>query len=436
MMKNIFCPNCASALKVSETVCKCGYEVSSETKKELSTKLNNIHGINFTDNTLLSNIHAGFEKINDFNLEKTYYRSSTAISDFESKTNILNVDIIKPINEFKKDVIEKGEKAAYTKVEVCNKILDITNFVLKDFFGPLTVKDNGVKEFISFKQFSETAMTKTISTYKLNPSKLKVSSIGEIGNRIGGSVVNTFESKSFQAIMKKDSLTKHDYKQMKTEVGVAIAAEAISAITDALTENSEAIKQVRKADNKLIKNIEKLSTTTNSLKIDEKEIFKKQKFYDIANLTLDTCFNTILKPIMKDVYKDTTFIQYIKEREFFHIQKEFVDFNKELSNISVKIPFWDILFKNKNKIFRKAWVQKIDQSSFRDRYLSLQKYLEPDMFNSIDNVNTYEHNYIMSFKEFEKTKRRELNQLNPIKNNKPEVVKFLAVLKQVKLNLN
>lgn len=432
----IFCSNCGTQLKYDETNCKCGLSMTQLEKKEISNKLINIKNNILVDNNLkkLTAI-SNQELFDNYMLSGTYFLNSSAKEDYEHKVNFLKSDLIPKVNNWRKS-IEKAEKiVAKDKVEVYGRIIAITDFILKEFFGPFTIKENDLQIFEEYKDFGKYKLSETISEANLSFSDIKTVNFGSIGNDIMKSVGSTLTEGSFKELSKKSEWSKSDIKTVKTEVGIAVAGQLISGIGNMINQNSEAIKAVKEADKELNQKLKQISNVINSLSIEENEIEKQKRVYDKSDIILDTCYNKVLKPIVEQLNADPVYLDYKVARKPFDNEQEIIRIDNELLNTKIKVSFWSCLLKNKNQNYLSNWKKRINQIGKLERYKEIMSSLNIKVHKSLNDFKSFESQKVIEFQEFEKINRKTLKRIPAIANNAKDVIKFAGVLKQIKTNI-
>jgi len=432
----IFCSNCGTQLKYNETNCKCGFSMTQLEKKEISNKLINIKNNILVDNNLktLTEI-SNQELLDSYMLSGTYFLNSTAKEDYDKKVNFLKSDLIPKVNNWRKSIENAQKIVAKDKVEVYGRIIAITDFILKEFFGPFTIKENGLQIFEEYKDFGKYKLSETMSEANLNFSDIKTVNFGTIGNDIMKSVGNTLSEGSFKELSKKTEWSKSDIKTVKTELGIAVAGQLIAGVTNMISQNSQAIKAVREADNELNQKLGQISNVINSLSIEENEIEKQKRLYDKSDIILDTCYNKVLKPIVEQLNADPVYLEYKIARKPFDNQQEIIRIDNELLNTKIKISFWGCLLKNKHQNYLSGWKKRINQLGKIDRYKEIINLLNIKVHKSLKDFKDFETQKTLEFKEFEMVNRRTLKTIPAISKNANDVIKFAGVLKQVKTNI-
>jgi hypothetical protein len=436
MSNMIFCSNCGTQLKYNETNCKCGFSMTQIEKKEISNKLINIKNNILVDDNLkkLTEI-SNQELFDNYMLSGTYFMNSSAKEDYDIKVNFLKSDLIPKVNNWRESIENAQKIVAKDKVEVYGRIIAITDFILKEFFGPFTIKENGLQIFEEYKDFGKYKLSETMSEANLSFSDIKTVNFGSIGNDIMKSVGNTLTEGSFKELSKKTEWSKSDIKTVKTEVGIAVAGQLIAGVSNMIGQNSQAIKAVREADKELNKKLEQISNVINSLSIEENEIEKQKRLYDKSDIILDTCYNKVLKPIVDELNADTIYLDYKTARKPFDNQQEIIKIDNELLNTKIKVSFWSCLLRNKNKNYSSNWKKRINKIGKLDRYKETISLLNLKVHKSLDDFKKFENQKTLEFKDFEKLNRRTLKTIPAISKNAKDVIKFAGVLKQVKTNI-
>ena len=436
MSNIIFCSNCGNQLGYNESNCECGSSMTQLEKKEISDKLNNINGHILIDNqlkevTTLSNK----DLLDNYKLSKLYVSSTMAKEDYEKKVNFLKLDLLPKINNWTNSVQEAEKKVAKDKVEVYGRVIAITDFVLKEFFGPFSVKENGLENFVEFRDFSKYKLSETIFEADLNFSDIKTVNFGSIGNDIMNSVGNTLSEGSFKELSKKSQWSESDIKTVKTEVGIAVAGQLISGVSNMIGQTQQAIKNVRVADKELNEKLKGISNVINALTIEEKEIEKQKRLYDKSDVILDTCYVKVLKPIVDELNADPIYLDYKSARKPFDNEQETIKIDNELLSTKIKVSFWGCLLKSKSQNYLSNWKKRIIQIGKLDRYNELINSLNIKAHKSLNDFKNFELQKTVEFEEFEKINRRTLKAIPAISKNAKDVIKFAGVLKQVKTNI-
>jgi hypothetical protein len=436
MSNIIFCSNCGNHLSYNNSKCDCGFEMSLSEKKEIRDKLISINNNILIDDKLkeLTSI-SNQELLDNYMLSGTYFMSSSAKEDYENKTKFLKSDLLPKINNWRKSIQAAENKVAKDKIEVYGRVIAITDFVLKEFFGPFAIKENGLENFVEFRDFSKYKLAETMFNANLDFSDIKTVNFGSIGNDIMKSVGNTLSEGSFKELSKKTEWSKSDIKTVKTEVGIAVAGQLIAGISNMIGQNNQAIKAVREADKELNQKLKQISNVINSLSIEENEIEKQKRLYDKSDIILDTCYNKILKPIVDELKADPVYLDYKSSRKPFDNQKEIIDIDNELLNTKIKVSFWSCLLKNKNQNYLSSWKKRINQIGKLGRYKEIISSLNIKVHKSLEDFNNFEIQKTIEFKEFEMINRRTLKTIPAISKNAKDVIKFAGVLKQVKTNI-
>ncbi|WP_178985639.1 hypothetical protein [Winogradskyella helgolandensis] len=436
MSNKIFCSNCGNQLGINESNCECGFSMSQLEKKEINDKLATINSNVLIDNqlrvvTTLSNQ----DLLDNYKLDRLYVSSGMAKDDYEKKVNFLKLDLLPKINNWTDSIQEAEKKVAKDKVEVYGRVIAITDFVLKEFFGPFSVKENGLENFVEFRDFGKYKLSETIFEADLNFSDIKTVNFGSIGNDIMSSVGNTLSEGSFKELSKKSQWSDSDIKTVKTEVGIAVAGQLIAGVGNMIGQTQQAIKNVRVADKELNEKLKGISNVINALTIEEKEIEKQKRLYDKSDVILDTCYVKVLKPIVDELNADPIYLDYKVARKPFDNEQETIKIDNELLNTKIKISFWSCLLKTKNQNYISGWKKRIIQTGKVDRYKELINSLNIKAHKSLNDFKNFETQKTIEFEEFEKINRRTLKTIPAISKNAKDVIKFAGVLKQVKTNI-
>lgn len=436
MSNIIFCSNCGTQLKYNETNCQCGFSMTQLEKQEISNKLTNVENNILIDDNLKKLTEISNQRLFDsYMLSEKYIMKSSAKEDYAKKVNFLKSNLIPKVNNWRESIENAQKIVAKDKVEVYGRIIAITDFILKEFFGPFTVKENKLQIFEEYKDFGKYKLSETMYEANLSFSDIETVNFGSIGYDIMKSVGNTLSEGSFKEISKKTEWSKSDIKTVKKEVGIAVAGQLIAGVSNMIGQNFEAIKAVREADKELNKKLEQISNTINSLSIEENEIEKEKRLYDKSDIILDTCYNKVLKPIVEELNTDVVYLEYKAARIPFDSQQEIIKIDNELLNTSIKISFWSCLLKNQNQNYRSSWKKRINQIGKLERYKKLISTLNLKVHKSLVDFKKFEIQKTLEFKEFEKVNRRTLKTIPVISKNVEDVRKFAGVLKQVKTNI-
>lgn len=436
MSNIIFCSNCGSQLGYNESNCECGFSMTQLEKKEISDKLTNINNNILVDDNLKKITDISNQKLFDnYMLSGSYFMSSSAKEDYENKVNFLKSDLLPKVNNWRESIQKAEETVAKDKVEVFGRVIAITDFVLKEFFGPFSIKENGLENFVDFRDFSKYKLSETMFEADLNFSDIKTVNFGSIGNDIMNSVGNTLSEGSFKELSKKSKWSESDIKTVKTEVGIAVAGQLIAGVGNMIGQTQQAIKNVRLADKELNEKLKGISNVINSLKIEEKEIEKQKRLYDKNDIILDTCYVKILKPIVEELNADPVYLEYKDARKPFDNQQEIIKIDNDLLSTKIEVSFWSCLLKNKKQNYLSSWKKRINQIGKLDRYKELISSLNIKLHKTLSDFKEFEYQKTLEFQEFEKVNRRTLKTIPAISKNAKDVIKFAGVLKKVKTNI-
>lgn len=435
MSKTIFCSKCGSPLKLSDTVCKCGNLMSLSDKNKITSTLSKIESFKLISKSPKNEVNTSLGKMPEYNLAKTYYRGSSAKRDYEAKVGFIKDNLIPQITEWKDIVQDADAILAKEKVELYGRILGITDFIINDFYGPFRVNNTDLQIFEEYRDFSKYELSKLLHDYNIELDDIQTSDFGTIGIDVFNSIGNTLHNGSFLKLADKDEITDTDLKTVKAEIAVAIAGEIIKGITNMVSQNSDAIRNVRTADSNLNEKLSHISNVYSSLRIEEQEINKHKQLFDKSDAIIETCYNNILKPIVEELKKDPIYIVYEKARIPYNLQQNKIEIENKALNIEVQISFWHCLISNAKSNFNTYLKKRLQNLESFEDYNNLNDKLKEKKHKSLKEKKQYDINCFNAFKNFEKEHRRELKKIPAFVNNHKTVVKFNEVLKQVKTNI-
>lgn len=435
MSSNIFCPSCGTTILNNSDSCKCGHVLKYSEKNEITQKVNQVNSLVFIDNHSMNLAITSYNNLNNYELDSRYFMAFSAKEDFEKKTDFIQNNLIPNINNWR-EIIQKGEQQlAIDKIEVYGRILNITDFILKEFYNPFKIKESGLLEFNEYRDFSQYELLETMVEANLDFSDIQKTDFGTVGNNIMSSVESTLRTGSFKQLKNKSEWSKDDVKQIKTEVGFAVATELISGITNAIGENVNAIKAIREADENLNDKIQTISNVMSSLRIEQEELKKFKNLFDKSDVILDMCFNNILKPIVNELKQDPLYIEYRRMRVPFDLQQQKISLDEQMLSISTNVSFWRCLTGTAKTNFKKHWRSRMNSSNNLSLYKEVSEKLNEQNHLTLDELYTYKDNKTDEFRSFEETIRQQLNTRPVIKNNSNKVKAFVQVLRNVKSNI-
>lgn len=437
MAKNIFCTRCGSDLDYQATQCQCGFIMPSEERRIIGYNLETINNSILIDEEYANITISSFEDLlNNYQLSSLYFTSGGAKKAYEKKVDFLKSDLLPKIENWREIIQISDEKISLEKVELFSKIYGITELILKEYFGPFTIKENNLEVFTEFRDFSRYQVSTTVLETEIDFTDIKTTNLGTIGHNILDSVGNTLDKGSFKELSKKTEWSDSDVKRVKAEVGVAIAGELIVGIGSMISQTQDAIKNVRIADNELNCKLEKINDLINSLSIEENEIEKQKRLYDKCNMIIDSCYERILKPIFEELNNDPVYIEYRDKRIPFDLEQERIKMDDEALNENVSISFWGCLLNNNARNYRVYWKKRIKKLNKLDRYSEITSILKSKRHKTIAECSSYKELKLSEFKDFEMINRRVLKSRPIISNNKREVIGFAQVFNKIKYNIN
>lgn len=435
MSENIFCTNCGNTLKVNSEVCSCGNVMSLEVRNEIANKVSKIENFKLITNSPENKIKKIQDELPDYYLSKKYYRGSSAKKDFTKKVNYIKNKLIPEITEWKDKVEEADRILANDKVELYGRILGITEFVINDVFGRFNNKNKHLGIFAELRDFSKYELSKVMHDYNIELDDIQTVNFETIGIDVFNSIGNTLHNGSFLKLSNKDSITDADIRGVKAEIGVAIAGELINGISNMISQNSDAIRNVREADSNLNEKLEHISNVSSSLRIEEQEINKHKQLFDKSDLLIDTCYNNIMKPIVFEFQNDPTFLEYKNLRKPFDLQQDKIEIENQALMVDINISFWGCLLKNSKRNFNSYLNKRLKFLNSHEEYYQINDVLKEKNHKSLDLKLQYEIDTLEAFKQFETVNRRILRKLPIVTNNNETVQKFLSVLKTVRTNI-
>ncbi|MBE7628498.1 zinc ribbon domain-containing protein [Tenacibaculum piscium] len=436
---NIFCSNCGSSLQPHQSSCgECGNSMNSSEIQQIENKLQKINQVVLVDNSLKTQLNQSFKGLDNYKLSSTYLMSSSAKDDLEEKVDYLKGCVLPDFEAFRKDIKQASTQLGQDKVQVYARIMGITEFVLREFFGPLAIKENNLQIFEEFRDFSEYELKETMIDYHLDVSDIQQIDFGTVGNNIGNVIISSLENGHFSTISDKNEFTKGDLKKVGNEMAVGVGIELLSAGVKALQQNSQMIKKVREADYDLSAKIDGIKDRIQSLEIDKQEIIKEKRLYDKCDVILDTCFEKVLKPVVNQLKENAVFTTYQENRKPYDLANKIIKIDKEAQEKPITVSFWKTLLSSKSAYFiayAKSRRELLGKEKAQE-YETIKNQLKQGYHKSLENQLKYEQNSTENFKEFEKINRRTLKALPVIVNNKEDVFKFAGVLKKIKTQLN
>lgn len=438
MSETIFCSNCSAPVDYEKSICQCGLEfelslpMTEETDNDIINTYNDV-SINYDSESLTISSYNSL--LENYNLDSIYFSSSSAKGDYEKKVNYLKTDLLPKLSNWTESIQLAEKIVAKDKVEVYGKVVDITGFILKEFFGPFKVRENGLEIFADIRDFSKYNFNETIFEANLDFTDLKTVNFGSIGNDIMNSVGKTLTEGSFKELSNKEEWSQTDVKTLKTELGVAVAGQLLAGVGNMIGQTQNAIKNVREADNELNTKLEEISNTINSLSIEENEIIKQKRLFDKNNLILDFHYCNSLQPIIDHLSNDPIYVEYRAARKPFDYEQEIIKLDEKVLKTHINVSFWGCLLKNKGQNYRSNRRKRLKKTGSFIRYKELAKLLGISAHNNLESSKAFENQKMMEFKEFETINRKVLYKLPAIAHNMIEVKKFASVLKLIKTNI-
>ncbi|TXD81867.1 hypothetical protein ESY86_16720 [Subsaximicrobium wynnwilliamsii] len=435
MTEVIFCNSCGNGITINTSRCSCGNIMTFNEMKDLSEKFSKIEKYQLIKDSPASQVQLTQDELPLHSLSKKYFLGSSAKSDYEKKVSHIQKNLIPQITEWKEIVQNADEILAKDKVELYGKLLGITDFAIREFFGPFALKASNAEMFEEYRDFSKYELSKVMNDYSISLDDIQTTNFETIGIDVFNSINDTLHNGSFLELAEKDEFTDDDFRKVKGELGVAIAGELIKGIGNLIGENIDAIGNVREADSKLNEKLSHISKVIQSLSIEEQEINKRKTLFDKSDLIVETCYNKILKPIVDELKRDPIYLEYKLAREPYDLQQNKIEIENQALKIHSNISFWKALLNNSKKNFNHHLNKRLTIIDSLKEYDLLNKKLKDKRHKSLKAKNIYEEDKTELFREYELENRRILREVDVVKNNKKTVTEFFNVLKIVKENV-
>lgn len=434
-----FCPSCGKNqyINAKQVFCDCGTVLNSH---ELRTSQRGL--MEFDEEEFLP---AAYREDVDyllgdglklFKLDGLYFRASSAKKDLFNKVECIKNSLIPSLTEWK-EVLEICENEIIEhKSTIAFKIFNITNLILKEYYGPFKVNPI-IQEFQSYRDFSMFNIKLNFDENNLDfdiENQLALSNV--IGSSLDQSVDAFFSSSVFEKAQRSNrELTEGDLKVAGIGAGISLLGNMATGIGDIMGQNSDNIEKIREADKNLNYEIDKIRRNTQSLAIHENEILKRKRVLITEEQVLDYCNNVSLNPVFEKFFEESEYIRYKSGRHDLDVGVLKTKFEEDVLNEKIKVSFWSIFFRSKRKLFKKSWKERLktmeDITSYR-RYNEILSKKEPTI---LDDIYTFKKDNNQKFKEYEKKHRVILEQLPSYSEAKNKVNAFTLVLKRIKNNL-
>ena len=434
-MDIIFCSSCGAALNINKNKCSCGAIMTTTEKKVLADKISKIENNKLINTTYGNQVKEICDDLPKYDLDKRYFRASSAKRDYEYKVSYIENELIPQVTEWKNVVQEADSILARDKVELYGKLLNITDFAIREFFGKFAVPGTPAEVFEEFRDFSKYELYNVMNDYNITLEEIQTVNFETIGVDVFNAISDTLHNGSFLELADKDKITNDDLNRVKGELGVAVAGQIINGISNVISQNSEAISNVRQADSNLNDKLSHISNLIHSLGIEEQEINKQKMFFDKSDLIIDTCYNNILKPIVDALKNDPVYIEYKNARTPYDLQENKIELENQALQIKTKVSFWRCLLSGAKRNFNHYLNLRLKKLNSLDDYNSINNKLKEKRHKSLKAKLKYEVDKTELFREFELINRRVLRETAIISANKDTVIQFFNVLKIVKGNI-
>lgn len=438
MIDSINCTKCGLEIKYSVSRCRCGYNIPEHEKREVLNLIKKTNTFQLFDKNLEKKTREAFLKLKDYELDSKYYRSKSAEKDFEKKNDYIREELVPKVITWREKVIDVEKRMAKERLEVYGRIFKITDFIINDFFGRFRFNDSDhdMRIFLEMRDFSKYEIVETISTSDLDFSDIKTTDLGVIGSNVLSSGFNALANGSFVKLAEKPDWSKSDKNRVAAEVGIAVGIEVVNGIANILTQNSRAIKHVRKSNLRLNHEMEKLMKVITDLSIEQNTLIKNKRRYDRCDLVLDFTYKHKLLPILEELINNPIFIEYKNRRRLFELEQEKIQISETVLKEKINLSFWGSLLKGKKANFKSSWNKRIKLANLEEQFKQINLELNENLYSNIEQLFEYKLIKDEAFKEFEKKERKIIMRENIWKDNYNAVRDYAVVFKNIRKNLN
>lgn len=433
MATNINCTNCGREIATTSPKCICGYKIT-EAQLKLSTKRHEeIENTEWIDPIFSEIAITYINSLPTYNLDCGYYFLASSIKyDFERKVNFI-IDKLNPsIQEWSNELNNSKVELGKLKTSLYQEIHHTTATIITEFLGPLHVSNKEIKIFNDFNLLSLNTVFKTCDEYNIDISTIQTTTFSSIGENVLKSSLSIASNSFNQIALNSSEFTKNDFNKLKNDLKINAAAQILTGLTNMLTQNIAAIKEVRKIDRELNSKVEKVLDFSNNLSIEQNEFIKKMKSHSKAKFVFEQCLKKIILPVIKEMNKNPLYIEYKSNREPFDHHLNRIQFEENILKTKVSVSFWKAIFYNQSKLFQYSFNKRLKISNKSSDYqISIQKSnhkpheLFEDLINYRTTINT-------EFKLFEKKYRNDLKNESYYIKNISKVLGFAYTLKTIK----
>lgn len=439
MRDNNFCPSCGKDVNINgeEIFCDCGAVNNSNKLRSSQRGL-----IQFDEEEFLPEAYRGEveylldEGLKAFKLDGLYFRASSAKKDLNAKVDFISNSMIPSLNEWKELLEFCEDQIIEHKSKIALKIFDITNLILKEYYGPYKINPI-IQEFQSLRDFSMYNVRLDLEKSDLNfeiENQLALSNV--IGGSLESGVDTFFSSHVFEKAEKSNlELTEGDLKLAGIGAGISVLGNMVTGISDVLGQNSDIIEKVRQADLDLNSEIDKISKTTQSLAIHENEIIKRKRGLITEEVILDYCNNISLNPVFEKCFEEPKYIEYKNGRHDLDVGVLKTKFEEDILSEKVKVSFWRVLMCSKRSLFKKAWKERLKNNENYHHYRRYNEILSTNEPTILEDIFAFKRNNDQKFREYEKKHRINFENSPSFISAKSKVNAFTLVLKRIKKNL-
>lgn len=435
MIDTINCTNCGSEIKNNISKCDCGYSMTNQEKNEITTLIRKANSVKLIDENIGLEVKEIYRDLDLYELDKTYFRSKSAKKDFSKKNEFISKVLLPEISFYRESLMEAQQQIAKEKLEVYGRVYQITDFIINEYFGRFTIKENNLEFFQEIRDYSKYEIAETLGVTNLDFSDIETLDFGKIGSNILSSGFSALENGSLKELAKKSDWTKADKNRVAAEVGVAMGMEVINGVANLINQNSDAIKHVREANLNLNNEMRKVGGVISGLSIEEKELKKLKRLYDRCDLVIDITYKYKLLPIVTNFVKDPLYIEYKRIRKPHDLEQERIQLDETILKENINLSFWSSLFRSKKSNFSNSWKMRIKSANLDSKYTAVKLELKESSHKTFNELLNYKDIKTEEFRKFEKLHRKDIRRQNVFKNHMNEVMEYAAIFKNIQKHI-
>ncbi|QZT37929.1 hypothetical protein K5X82_03270 [Halosquirtibacter xylanolyticus] len=444
-MKNFICPRCHEALQKDENdlcSCSCGYRqnysVIISQQQDIGSSVPTL------SNTLLNSYKAVSNEMSSCNLDRTYFRASSAKNDLQIKVGFFKENMVPSYRDLYESVEMFDIETTAIRNQVALSLSHIAKMILKEYYGPLRVKDPNIallSEITDLSQYKHPLDFEKVDYGEIDQIAT-VSLTNTVGGAMGQSLENAYDSGNLHRTMElttrlyENSEDKEARKELN-QVGVEIAADllvnAVSSATEAIGQNMDAISEIREVDQQMDQQILEMNHHAEKLSIQMQQLNKYRKLYAKERSTLDYCVVHGLMPQFQRLLESEEYVSYKSGRRTLDVCLERMELEREIFNTPVTLSHWVGLLPGSMR-FRYVWRKKtrnIDPPS-RDKYVQCLKTLKQKFPRSMSRYILREEQEYQEYLSFEKAHRPSIESLESHQGLKMSMKDFTKVLRIIK----